>query len=166
VEYEGTNSTHTYQKLSKGLIKYPPKFNNSTLHDWGIKKMRCHEGKRPKCHAAIRELPALPPLLHHSMILKIKRRRRAPLFNQPQNKNNPKKHCLPRTLFNVLAERKCSRWLFLKFVILFYVFLFHFQLFFSLLSVALLVCIKRMPTEKEVERDIDGAEVGGDDGFL
>jgi hypothetical protein len=28
-----------------------------------------------------------------------------------------------------------------------------------LLSVALLVCIKRMPTEKEVERDIDGAEV-------
>jgi hypothetical protein len=37
---------------------------------------------------------------------------------------------------------------------------------FSLLSVALLVCIKRMSTEKEVERDIDGAKVGGDDGFL
>ena len=37
---------------------------------------------------------------------------------------------------------------------------------FPLLSVALLVCIKRMPTEEEVERDIDGAEVGGDDGFL
>jgi hypothetical protein len=52
--------------------------------------MQCHKGKRPKCHAAIRELPALLPLLHHSMILKIKRRRRAPLFNQPQNKNNPK----------------------------------------------------------------------------
>jgi hypothetical protein len=36
----------------------------------------------------------------------------------------------------------------------------------SLLSVALLVCIKRMPTEKEVERDIEGAEVGKSDGFL
>ena len=36
----------------------------------------------------------------------------------------------------------------------------------SLLSVACLVCIKRMPTEKEVERDIDGVEVGGDDGFV
>ena len=29
-----------------------------------------------------------------------------PLFNQPQNKNNPKKHCCPCALFNVLAERK------------------------------------------------------------
>ena len=37
---------------------------------------------------------------------------------------------------------------------------------FSILSVALLVCIKRMPTEKEVERDVDGVEVGGDDGFV
>ena len=37
---------------------------------------------------------------------------------------------------------------------------------FPLLSVALLVCIKRMSTEKEMERDIDGAEVGGDDGLL
>ena len=37
---------------------------------------------------------------------------------------------------------------------------------FSLLSVALLVCIKRMSTEKEVERDVDGVEVGGDDGFV
>ena len=36
----------------------------------------------------------------------------------------------------------------------------------SFLSVALLVCIKRMPTEKEVERDIDGVEVGGDNGFI
>eukprot|EP00957_Ditylum_brightwellii_P043310 3282081-Ditylum_brightwellii.AAC.1 len=63
----------------------------------------------------------------------MKRRRRDPLFNQPQNKNNPKKHHLPCALFNVIAE------------------------------LALLVCIKRLPTEKEVERDIDGAEVGGDD---
>jgi hypothetical protein len=37
---------------------------------------------------------------------------------------------------------------------------------FSILSVALLVCIKRMSTEKEVERDADGVEVGGDDGFV
>jgi hypothetical protein len=37
---------------------------------------------------------------------------------------------------------------------------------FSLLSVALLVCITRMPTEKEVERDIDGAEVGKNDAFF
>ena len=37
---------------------------------------------------------------------------------------------------------------------------------FPLLSVALLVCIKRMSTEKEVERDVDGVEVGGDDGFV
>jgi hypothetical protein len=40
--------------------------------------MRYHKGKRPKCHATIRELPAF---LHHSMILKMKRRRRAPRFN-------------------------------------------------------------------------------------
>jgi hypothetical protein len=37
---------------------------------------------------------------------------------------------------------------------------------FSILSVALLVCIKRMSTEKEVERDVDGVEVGGGDGFV
>ena len=35
----------------------------------------------------------------------------------------------------------------------------------SILSVALLVCIKRVSTEKEVERSIDGVEVGGDDVF-
>jgi hypothetical protein len=39
----------------------------------------------------------------------MKKRRRAPLFNQPQNKNNPKKYYLPHVLFNVLAEHKCSR---------------------------------------------------------
>ena len=36
----------------------------------------------------------------------------------------------------------------------------------SILSVALLVCIKRVSTEKEVERGVDGVEVGGDDGFI
>ena len=36
----------------------------------------------------------------------------------------------------------------------------------SILSVALLVCIKRVPTEKEVEKDVDDVEVGGDDGFV
>ena len=37
---------------------------------------------------------------------------------------------------------------------------------FSILSVDLLVCIIRMSSEKEVERDVDGVEVGGDDGFV
>jgi hypothetical protein len=35
-----------------------------------------------------------------------------------------------------------------------------------LLSVALLVCVKRMSTEKEVERDIDSVEVGENDVFF
>jgi hypothetical protein len=51
-------------------------------------------------------------------------------------------------------------------LILFYGFYFISSCSFPLLSVALLVCIKRMSTEKEVERVIDGAAVGGDDGFL
>ena len=112
VKYRGTNSTLMYQTLSTGLKKYRGKFNYSTIQDWGIKKARCQEEKRPKHNAAIRQLPNLPsPPFHHSMTPTMKKRRRAPLCNQPQNKNNPKKHCLPHMLFNVLAEHKCSRWL-------------------------------------------------------
>jgi hypothetical protein len=109
VEYSGTNSTLTYQKLSTALNKYP---KNSTIQQFTtgvLKKASCQEEKTAKHNAAVRQLPNLLPPLHHSMTPTMKRRKRAPMFNKPQNKNNPKKHCLLCVFFNVLAERKCSR---------------------------------------------------------
>ena len=50
---------------------------------------------------------------------------------------------------------------FFEFLILCYGFLFISSCSFSLFSVALLNNLKRMSTEKEVERDVDGVEVGG-----
>eukprot|EP00957_Ditylum_brightwellii_P134814 10278667-Ditylum_brightwellii.AAC.1 len=99
--------------------------------------MRCQEGKRPKCHVAVRDLPAPP--LHRSMTPTMKRRKRASPFNHPQNKNNPK-NAASRTCFLI-----CS---------------------FSLLSVPLLNNLKIMSTEKDVEKDVDGVEVGGGGGVI
>ena len=50
---------------------------------------------------------------------------------------------------------------FFEFLILWYDFYFISSCSFSLLSVPLLNNLKRMSTEKEVERDVDGVEVGG-----
>jgi hypothetical protein len=55
---------------------------------------------------------------------------------------------------------------FFEFLILWYGFYFISSCSFSLLSVPLLTNLKRMSTEKEAERDIDGVEVGGDDGVI
>ena len=111
VEYKGTTWALTYQRLSTGLNKYPPKSNYSTIHDWGISKSKMPRRRNSQAQSRHQTAPKPPPPLHHSATPTMKRRRRAPLFNQPQNKNNLKKHHLLCVLFNVLAEHKCSRWL-------------------------------------------------------
>jgi hypothetical protein len=55
---------------------------------------------------------------------------------------------------------------FFEFLILCYGFYFISSRSFSLLSVPLLNNLKRMSTEKEVERDVDGVEVETDDGVI
>jgi hypothetical protein len=82
------------------LIKYPPKFNCSTVHNWGIfKKPDAMKEKDPSATPPLESFQPSPPL-HHSMIPKMKRRRRrrVPLFNHPQNGNNPRKCHLLCTL--------------------------------------------------------------------
>ena len=49
---------------------------------------------------------------------------------------------------------------FFEFLILWYGFYFISSCSFSLFSESLLTNLKRMSTEKEVERDVDGVEVG------
>jgi hypothetical protein len=64
-----------------------------------LKKARCQEEEKTKRNTTIRELPNLLPLpLHHSMTPMMKRRRRTPLLNHPQNLNGQRKRCLLRTL--------------------------------------------------------------------
>jgi hypothetical protein len=81
-------------------------FNNSQLRYFKNEMLQRKKTQVP-CRLQ-RSSSASPPALHCSMTPTMKRRRRDPPFNHPQNKNN-KKHHFPHMLFNVLAEHKCSR---------------------------------------------------------